>query len=269
MAEATYVPLSDILRLDGRSVIVTGGAKGIGRGIVRRFVEAGASVVVADFDLAAANVVAVDERGRGGAVLAVHADVGDPAAAAATTKAAVDAFGRVDILVNNAGIYPFKPAMDMTPADWDHIQQVNLRGAFLFAQAAARQMIAQGAGGAIVNIGSIDAFHPSSIGLAVYDASKGGLRMFTKNFALEMAPHGIRVNMVAPGGVETEGVTGGATGQPSAQMAETLKQFAALIPMKRMGVPDDIATVVLALATPIAAYMTGAEVVVDGGRLLG
>lgn len=265
MAHPTDVPLNELLRLDGRVAIVTGGAKGIGRGIVRRFVEAGASVVIADFDEAAAKAVEAEEISRRGTVRAVKADVGEKSAAAATVEAAVAAFGRCDVLVNNAGIYPFKAAMDMTADEWDHVQHVNLRGAFLFAQAAARQMIAQGSGGAIVNVGSIDSFHPSMVGLAAYDASKGGLRMFTKSFALEVASHGIRVNMVAPGGVQTEGVTSGWTTE---QQAANVSHFASLIPMKRMGVPDDIAMVVLALSTPLAAYMTGAEVIVDGGRLL-
>ena len=198
MAPPQYVPIDQLLRLDGRVAIVTGGAKGIGRGIVTRFLEAGATVVVADLDEAAADAVAREARHTGARALAVRADVSEPAAAQATIDAAVAEFGRCDILVNNAGIYPFKPAMDMTAADWDRVQHVNLRGAFLFAQTAARQMIAQGAGGVIVNIGSIDAFHPSGVGLTAYDASKGGLRMFTKTFALELAPHGIRVNMVAP-----------------------------------------------------------------------
>jgi 2-dehydro-3-deoxy-D-gluconate 5-dehydrogenase len=156
----------------------------------------------------------------------------------------------------------------MSAEEWDRIQDVNLRGAFLFAQAAARQMISQGGGGSIINIGSIDSFHPSMVGLAAYDASKGGLRMFNKNFALEVAPHGIRVNLVAPGAIATEGVGAGTVDGSPERMEENLERFLALIPMKRMGVPDEIAMMTLVLATPIAEYMTGAEVIVDGGRLL-
>jgi len=259
------VPLSEILNLNGRVAVVTGGAKGIGRGIVRRFAEAGAAVLIADFDEAAAERVAAEETQAGARVKAVQADAGEAGAPGPVIQAAVDAWGRVDILVNNAGIYPFKSALEMSADEWDRIQNVNLRGAFLFAQAAARRMIGQGGGGSIINIGSIDSFHPSMVGLAAYDASKGGMRMFNKNFALEVASHGIRVNMVAPGGVATEGVGAG----PEAEQSEQLEQFAQLIPMKRMGVPDEIALVTLILATPIAAYMTGAEIVVDGGRLLG
>ena len=259
------VPLSEILRLDGRVAIVTGGAKGIGRGIVRRFAEAGAAVLIADFDEAAAERVAAEETAAGASVRALRTDAGEVGAAGPVIQAAVDAWGRVDVLVNNAGIYPFQSALEMSAEEWDRIQNVNLRGAFLFAQAAARRMIEQGGGGSIINIGSIDSFHPSMVGLAAYDASKGGLRMFNKNFALEMAPHGIRVNMVAPGGVATEGVGAG----PEVERSEQLAEFAQMIPMKRMGVPDEIALQTLILATPIASQMTGAEIVVDGGRPLG
>jgi len=261
-------PLDRILRLDGKVAIVTGGALGIGRGIVRRFVEAGAAVVIADSNEPAARAAAEDESRRGGRVLAMKADVGEVNTAATAVRGTVEKFGRLDVLVNNAGIYPFKPALEMTDRDWDRIQDVNLRGAFLFAQAAARQMMAQGEGGSIVNIGSIDSFHPSMVGLAAYDASKGGLRMFNKNFALEVVGPGIRVNLIAPGAIATEGVTGGSTGRTPEEMRATMEQFAAAIPMKRMGEPDDIAKVALILATPIASYMTGAEIVVDGGRLL-
>jgi NAD(P)-dependent dehydrogenase (short-subunit alcohol dehydrogenase family) len=116
----------------------------------------------------------------------------------------------------------------------------------------------------IVNIGSIDSLHPSSVGLAAYDASKGGVLMFTRNFALEVAPLGIRVNMIAPGGVTTEGVSQSQQGVPE----ELMQQFLSRVPMGRWGEPDDIATMALVLVTPLSAYVTGATFVVDGGRLL-
>ena len=119
-------------------------------------------------------------------------------------------------------------------------------------------------GGAIVNIGSIDSFHPSSVGLAAYDASKGGVLMFTRNFALEVAALGIRVNMIAPGGIATEGVAAAQGNIPE----EVTREFLAPVPLGRWGEPDDIATMALVLVTPLSAYVTGAAFVVDGGRLL-
>jgi 2-deoxy-D-gluconate 3-dehydrogenase len=152
----------------------------------------------------------------------------------------------------------------MTAEFWDRVQSVNLRGLFLLCREFAKEIGKQGSGGVIVNIGSIDSLHPSSVGLAAYDASKGGVLMFTRNFALEVAPLGIRVNMIAPGGVTTEGVSEAQRGMPE----EMMQQFLARVPLGRWGEPDDIATMALVLATPISAYVTGATFVVDGGRLL-
>ena len=149
---------------------------------------------------------------------------------------------------------------DLDLETFRRVLDVNLTGLFLCTQAVVEQMIAQGRGGRIVNITSIDALHPSMVGLAHYDASKHGAWGFTKNIALELAPHGIWVNAIAPGGIGTPGageVTGAA-----------LEQFEAMIPMGRMGDPDDIGRAALFLASDLSSYMTGSQIVVDGGRLL-
>ncbi|HWK26080.1 MAG TPA: SDR family NAD(P)-dependent oxidoreductase [Solirubrobacter sp.] len=262
--EPTTTPLAALFDLSGRTAIVTGAAAGIGRGIAARLYEAGANVVVADLQDEGAHAVAdalLATRPDG--ALAVPADVSDPAAVSRLVAAAVERFGRIDILVNNAGIYPQAPFVDM-PADlFRRVLDVNLTGVFLLTQAVVHRMIEQGDGGRIVNVTSIDALHPSMTGLAHYDASKHGLWGFTKNIALELAPHGILVNAVAPGGILTPGVAGDDV--PAGAMDE----FAKLIPMRRLGVPDDIARATLFLASDLASYMTGAQVVVDGGRLLG
>jgi 2-dehydro-3-deoxy-D-gluconate 5-dehydrogenase len=140
------------------------------------------------------------------------------------------------------------------------VLDVNLTGLFMCTKAVSAHMIERGQGGRIVNITSIDALHPSMIGLAHYDASKHGAWGFTKNIALELAPHGIWVNAVAPGGIKTPG-----TGETD---DERTKVFEAMIPMGRMGDPDDIGRAVLFLASELASYMTGSQIVVDGGRLL-
>jgi 2-deoxy-D-gluconate 3-dehydrogenase len=251
------VPLTDILRLDGKTAIVTGGAKGIGRGIAERLVEAGAGVVIVDIDQEAGSAT-----GRDIGADFIRADMTSEDDLRELVRLTVERHGAVDILVNNAGIYPFRPALEMTAAEWDRVQAINLRGLFIlsreFANAAGEQ------GGAIVNIGSIDSFHPSGVGLAAYDASKGGVLMFTRSFALEVASRGIRVNMIAPGGIQTEGVAATQGGASD----DLIAQFLSRVPMGRWGEPDDIATMVLVLVTPLSAYMTGTAVIVDGGRLL-
>lgn len=182
----------------------------------------------------------------------------------------VDKFQTLDIFVNNAGIFPSVPVLEMDVELWETIQSVNLKGVFLGCREAGKVMIKQSSKGVIVNIASIDALHPSMVGLAGYDASKHGVWGFTKNFALEMSAYGIRVNAVAPGGVITEGVEVMTRGGIKAGSAseDVVGDFVAHVPMKRMAQPDEIATVVLFLASDAASYMTGSMVVADGGALL-
>ena len=269
MTQRSQLPrLEDMIKLDGQVAIVTGGAKGIGHGIVMRLAEAGAAVFIADKTAKEAEDEREAIRKGGGKVSVLEIDIAGPDCGDRIMEAALREFGRVDILVNNAGIYPFKPALQMTVEEWDRVQNVNLRATFLISKAFGNHAAQRGGGGAIVNIGSIDSLHPSAVGLAAYDASKGGMLMFTKNFALEMAPHGVRVNLIAPGGITTEGTSAGMSGMTPEQQEAMMKQFTSLVPMGRFGTPDEIATVTLALCTPLSTYMTGAVVVVDGGRLL-
>lgn len=256
--------------LSGKNAAVTGGAMGIGFGIAQWFVEAGANVLIADLDGAAADAAARRLAGGPGKAAALRADVSDPRVGEEIVAACVQRFGSLDIFVNNAGIFPIVPMLQTTPELFDRVYAVNLRGLAFCAQAAAKQMIAQGKGGKIVNIASIDSLHPSMVGLAAYDASKGGVLMFTKSLALELAPRGIQVNAIAPGGVATEGVAKLMAGMPltAEQQAEMARASVARIPLGRMGVPDDIAKVAVFLASSAADYMTGEIVVVDGGMLL-
>jgi 2-dehydro-3-deoxy-D-gluconate 5-dehydrogenase len=255
--------------LTGKSAVVTGGAMGIGFGIARRFVEAGANVVIGDLNGAAAEE-AVRKLGCGpGRAVAMTADVSDVRTGSALVNRCVEAFSSLDVVVNNAGIYPQMAMLQMTPELFDRVYQINLRGLAFCSKAAAARMIAQGTGGKIVNIASIDSIHPSMVGLAAYDASKGGVLMFTKNFALEVAPHGILVNAIAPGGITTEGSSQPLLGSMTPdELSRIMDEFTKRIPLRRMGVPDDIAKVAVFLASSAADYMTGEIVVVDGGRLL-
>lgn len=259
-------PLVELINLKGKTAIVTGGAMGIGLGIARRLAEAGAHVVIADLNDTAGAAAVKELRGSGGEAAFIKTDVSREADVAAATDFAVKEYGGIDILVNNAGIYPQIPVMQMKTADFETILNVNLKSVFLFTKAVAAVMIAQKRGGKIINITSIDAVHPSSVGLAVYDASKHGLWGFTKNIALELAPHGIRVNAIAPGGILTPGAGAGKPASPD--MDAIMKRFLEKIPMKRMGDPDDIGKVALFLASDLSSYVTGSQIVVDGGVLL-
>jgi 2-deoxy-D-gluconate 3-dehydrogenase len=261
VATPQATPLPELIDLTGRAAIVTGGAMGIGLGIARRLHEAGASVVVADLDAAAGeHAVEALLAQRADSALTVRCDVSDPESVEHMVHAAVEKFGGVDILLNNAGIFPLLPLSDLDLETFRRVLDVNLTGLFLCTKAVSARMIAQGNGGRIVNVTSIDALHPSMVGLAHYDASKHGAWGFTKNVALELAPHDISVNAIAPGGIKTPGV---------GDMDEAaLEGFEAMIPMRRMGDPDDIGRAALFLASELSSYMTGAQIVVDGGRLL-
>ena len=260
--------VAELLDLTGKTAIVTGGAAGIGQGISRRLAEAGASVLIADIDGEGAKLAAKELSEAGYRAAGRTADVGDEFDVRDVIDEAVRLFGGVDILVNNAGIYPNVPLAELEPGTFDRVVAVNLRGVYLFTKFASELMKKQGHGGRIINVTSIDALHPSMIGLAAYDATKHGVWGFTKNAAAELTPFGILVNAVAPGGVVTPG-TQSMTGPAEGADADALQAaFLAKIPMRRMGEPDEIGKVVLFLASDMASYMTGSQVVVDGGALL-
>jgi len=263
MEAQQLTPTPDLLNLAGKTAVVTGAAKGIGKGIAARLSEAGANVVVADIDESAARQTAAELAAKGGKVASLRVDVGDETNIANMVAGTKQFYGSLDILVNNAGIYPPKPVAAMTAEDFEKVMHINLRSVFLTTKYAAEIMKAQ-KGGRIINITSIDALHPSMVGLAHYDASKHGVWGFTKNAALELAEHTIWVNAVAPGGIATPGVAAMSQGGDAAQT----EAFMQRIPMHRMGEPDEIGKVVLFLASDMASYMTGSQIVVDGGALL-
>jgi 2-deoxy-D-gluconate 3-dehydrogenase len=254
-----HTPVIDLLDLRGKTAVVTGGAMGIGLGIVRRLHEAGANVVIADIDADAAHG-AVAQLGGAERLKAVTGDVSRQQDAEAIVAAAVDGFGALDIFVNNAGIYPMSPFLE---AELDTVRrtiEVNLLGVFACSQAAARQMITQGRGGRIITVSSIESLTPSVLGMGHYGASKHGVWGLVKTLALELGPHGITVNCVAPGGVVTPGL--------GSLDKEMMAAFESVVPMGRMGTPDDIGRAVLYLASDLASYLTGTQIVVDGGRTL-
>jgi 2-deoxy-D-gluconate 3-dehydrogenase len=263
--------LTELTKLHNKTAIVTGGAVGIGYGIAYRLAEAGANVVIADINQSELDKAVESLTTQGWSVLGVASDVSQKESVQNLVTSTISHFGGIDILVNNVGIYPNILLMNMTEADFEQVIDVNLKGVFLCTQAVAQQMIVQRKGGKIINITSIDALHPSSAGLAHYDASKHGVWGFTKNVALELAHHNIWVNAIAPGGIATPGVENIQKEMQLPQgvdMKELLKTFMAKIPMRRMGEPDDIAKAALFLASDMSSYMTGTQIVVDGGVLL-
>lgn len=243
-----------------RVVIVTGGAYGIGRAIVRRFALSGDRVVIADVDDARGSETA-DEFAAGG-VLFRHTNVSDEDAVRACIDQAVAAYSRIDVLVNNAGVELYRRADEYLRDEWELIVNTNLRGAWLFSKYAVPHLRERK--GTIVNIASIQGI-ACEPGTAPYAATKGGLMALTRGMALDFARDGVRVNAVCPGAVQTGMMENYLAREPEPE--RILNGMASAIPLGRVASPDDIAGVVFFLASADAAYITGASIVVDGGVL--
>lgn len=248
--------------LAGKVALVTGAASGIGRATAHALAREGAAVVIADRDATHGPVVAGMLNNAGGQALFVHADVTRDAAA--MVDASVGHFGRLDILVNNAGIFYTADLLDVAFDEWMRAVDVMYLGTFRCSQAAARQMVRQGDGGRIVNISSVNAF----LGMAQsshYNSAKGAIDQLTRCMAVELAPHGILVNSVAPGFVETPmAVMNGVNEHETPEFQEFYVRRRR-IPLARPALPQEIAEAVLFLASPRTTYITGHTLVVDGG----
>jgi len=245
--------------LQGRAALVTGGASGIGRASAERLVAAGARVVLFDRNRELADEAA-DALGRHVAT-AIGGDVTDPADVEAAVAAAVGAWGAVDVVVNSAGTGAIGRFWELDPALWDFIVAVNLRGTFLVCAAAARWMVAAKRPGRIVNVASTNATVPTR-GNAPYCASKAGVMAFTQVAALDLAPHGVTVNAVAPGPTDTPLTA------PFFTVPDARREFLAHVPLGRLGRPEDIADAIVFLASDLAGWVTGQLFYVDGGQSL-
>ncbi len=244
------------MRLSGKHALITGAGRGIGRAIARVFVREGAAVAVADIDANLARDAANELERQGGRAVAIEADVANPASIRAMIESVLSAFGRIDILVNNAGIGGNTPFLETSLEEWERILRVNLTGAFLVAQAAAREMVKAG-GGHVINIASLSG-QRGGTGRAAYGAAKAGLDLLTRVMAVELAEHGINVNSIAPGPIETEMAK-------FAHDAATRAAYERLVPMRRYGSPEEIADAALFLASDESRYVHGHTLNVDGG----
>jgi gluconate 5-dehydrogenase len=248
----------DLFDLTGKTAIVTGGGSGIGRQMAGALAELGANLVLCARKVERCEAAAAELDVR---TLAMACDVRDPEQVQAVVDRTVEEFGRVDVLVNDAGTSWGAPAEETPLHGWQKVIDVNLTGLFLMSQAAARRMIEQGEGGAIVNIASVAALHgspPGAMDAVAYTASKGGVVALTRDLAHKWARHGIRVNAIAPGWFPTD-------------MSQVLLDnfgdaFLTRVPLGRFGGPDDLKGAVALLASPAGAFVTGHTLVVDGGQ---
>jgi glucose 1-dehydrogenase len=246
--------------LDGMVALVTGGDTGIGKAICQRFAEEGADLVVNYIgELAPAEALVDEIKAHGRRGLAIEADIAQATAVTAMFKQAIGTLGRIDVLINNAGIEKRAPFLDINVEDFDRVLAVNLRGAFLCAQAAARDMVKRKRG-RIINISSVHEDLPFPE-FAAYTASKGGMRMLMRTMALELAPYGVTVNDIAPGAIATP------INKQTLADPEKVAALNGIIPLGRMGQPEEVAGVAAFLASPDAAYVTGSTYYVDGGMV--
>jgi 3-oxoacyl-[acyl-carrier protein] reductase len=245
------------MRLEGKSAIVTGAGRGIGKAIAKRFLEEGARVMICDLEperLQAAG----EELAAIGTVQSEVVNVTSREEVERLVDRAKEEFGRIDVLANNAGISRFEPFLEITDENWNDTLAINLTGVFLCSQVVATEMKNQGSG-AIVNMGSTNGILGEE-GLAHYNASKAGVILLTKTMAIELAPHNVRVNSVCPGFILTE------LQLESGMSQETIQDYTSMIPLNRYGRVEEVANAFAFLASDEASFITGTELVVDGGQ---
>ncbi len=248
-------------RLTGRVALVTGAGRGIGAATAKRLAEEGARVTLADLDIEGAQRVAQEIIAAGSEATAIRCDVSQSDDAQQAVTAAIEAFGQLDILVNNAGVLRDNLLFKMADADWDTVLGVHLKGAFLCSRAAQKHMVERKYG-RIVNLSSTSAL--GNRGQANYSAAKAGLQGFTRTLAIELGPFGITANAVAPGFIDTDMTR--ATAQRLGMSPEQFQQgMSQLIPLRRVGQPSEVASVIAFLASDDASYVSGQVIYIAGG----
>jgi NAD(P)-dependent dehydrogenase (short-subunit alcohol dehydrogenase family) len=253
--------------LKGKTAIVTGGGRGIGKAIAQGFAKAGAKVAITSRKIEDLDATAVEIKAFGGEAFPIPSHLGKLEGIDKMVGTVTDKFGRIDILVNNAGASPaMGTVLDSDERLWETIMNLNLKGLYFTSQAVAKVMKKQG-GGKIINIASVDGFKPE-YGVSVYSISKAGVRMITKAFALELAPFNIQVNAIAPGPISTKMLNSHWFHLSPEEAKREKEALAKMTPICRIGEPDEIAGAAVYLASDASSYTTGAEIVVDGGCLL-
>ncbi|KJS29296.1 MAG: hypothetical protein VR64_20910 [Desulfatitalea sp. BRH_c12] len=253
--------------LEDKVALVTGGSRGIGKAIAQGFAKAGAKVAVTSRKIDDLNETVKEIQAFGGQAVAISGHLGKMEDIKKVTDAVMQRFGRIDILVNNAGASPaMASVLDSEERLWETIMNLNMKGLYFLSQAAARIMKAQG-GGKIINIASIDGHHPERQ-VSIYSISKAGVRMISKAFAAELAPFNIQVNTIAPGAVTTKMMDSHWHALSPEEAAAAREATGQVIPMGRIGVPDDIVGAAIYFASSSSDYTTGTEIVIDGAVLL-
>ncbi|MBI2842249.1 MAG: 2-dehydro-3-deoxy-D-gluconate 5-dehydrogenase KduD [Armatimonadetes bacterium] len=250
--------ITDMFRLDGKSAIVTGAAKGLGRAMAIGLAEAGTDVLVVDLEDSSQTKAEIEKRGH--RCETIRGDITRRDVLESIVPTGVEKLGGLDILVNNAGIIRRAPLLEFSEKDWDEVIEINLKSLFLLSQAAARVMAEQGRGGRIINVASMLSFQ-GGILVPSYTASKSGVMGLTKLFASELAPHKINVNAIAPGYMATDNTA------PLRSDPVRSRELLSRIPAGRWGQPEDLAGTVVFLASEASAYVTGHTIAVDGGWL--
>ena len=249
------------MNLEGKVAIVTGGAQGIGKGIVERYVKENAKVAIFDIDKDMLEATEAEMKSMGGDVITFTVDVLSKEQIFNAVNAVADKWGNIDILVNDAGICPWADFLEIPEEDWDKVMGINLKGYFLMSQAVGRIMSKQKDGGSIIHMSSVNGL-AAEAQIAHYNVSKGGINMLTMSMALELAKYNIRVNAICPGFIDTR------LNRSDIENEEWLKEYLKTIPMGRVGKPSDIASAAFFLASDDSAYITGHLLVVDGGQII-
>ncbi len=258
--------IAELISLQGKSAVITGGARGIGLAIGTRLAEAGASVYLADVDAALAETSARSLTEKGYKAASGTVDVTKSASISTLADQVMQQLGSIDIWVNNAGIYPSNPLLEMSDEAWSRVIDINLTGTFIGAREAAKRMVTANRGGVIINLASTAGYRASE-GLAHYVSTKHAVRGLTKSLAVELGRYNIRVLALAPTFIQTPGTTVFNTDRTTEGQVDMGQAYAARLPLGRVGVPDDIARVALFCASDLSAFMTGSTIPVDAGDL--